>query len=98
MSIRVDLDAKKLTAGAPQQVEYPAIFHFRVIVEASACAEKGLAEVLTVYRVVEPLAASRASSHGRYHAYSVSVELQRPDDLRALDAALKRVPGVRMVL
>ncbi|MDD2462022.1 MAG: DUF493 domain-containing protein [Kiritimatiellae bacterium] len=98
MSNRMSPGAREVPAGAPQQVEYPATFHFRVIAEASAGVASGLAAALNAHRVVEPLAASRASSQGRYHAYSVSVELQTPDDLRALDAALKRVPGVRMVL
>ena len=96
MSIRVKHGENRVPIT--QQVEYPATFHFRVIAEASADVASGLAAALNAYRVVEPLAASRASSQGRYHAYSVSVELQAPDDLRALDAALKRVPGVRMVL
>ncbi len=94
----MSLGAGAVSAGAPQQVEYPATFHFRVIAEAAAGVESGLSAALNAYRVVEPLAASRASSQGRYHAYSVSVEVQTPDDLRALDVALKRVPGVRMVL
>ncbi|HHU16085.1 MAG: DUF493 domain-containing protein [Kiritimatiellae bacterium] len=98
MSIRVNHSENGHPDGAPQQVEYPAIFHFRVITEASSAAEPELTVVLAAYRVIEPLAASRASSSGRYCAYSVSIELQTPDELRTLDAALKRVPGVRMVL
>ncbi|NLG01460.1 MAG: DUF493 domain-containing protein [Lentisphaerae bacterium] len=96
MSIRVKHGENRVPIT--QQVEYPATFHFRVIAEASTCSEPLLAAVLTAFRVVEPLSASRTSSQGRYHAYSVSVVMQTPDELRALDAALKRVPGVRMVL
>ena len=96
MSVRVS-DGEKRDPVA-QQVEYPATFHFRVSVDASACSEPLLAAVLTAFRVVEPLSASRTSSQGRYHAYSVSVVMQTPEELCALDVALKRVPGVRMVL
>ncbi|HRR34024.1 MAG TPA: DUF493 family protein [Kiritimatiellia bacterium] len=96
MSIRVNHDEQRGPVG--QQVEYPATFHFRVSAEASACSEPHIAAVLTAYQVVESLSASRASSLGRYHAFSVSVLLQTQEELHALDAALKRVPGVRMVL
>lgn len=96
MSVRVSDVEKRDPVG--QQVEYPATFHLRVIAEASAGVETGLAAALTACQVVEPLSSSRVSSQGRYHAYSVSVVMQTPDELRALDAAFKRVPGVRMVL
>lgn len=84
--------------SASRQVDYPATFHFRVIAEASSDAGPELTVVLAAYRVTEPLAVSRASSSGRYCAYGVSVELQTPEELHALDAALKQVSGVRMVL
>jgi putative lipoic acid-binding regulatory protein len=80
-------------------VAYPAEFHFRIIVEAAAAeAEAGVNRVLAGYRVTAPLAVSQASSAGRYCSYSVSVEIRSRAELHALDAALKRVPGVRMVL
>jgi putative lipoic acid-binding regulatory protein len=98
MSIQVSHSGSGHSDGAPQQVEYPAIFHFRVITEASSAVEPELTAVLAAYRVTESLAASCASSSGRFCAYGVSVEVRTPEELRALDAALKRVPGVRMVL
>ena len=90
--------AKPSGDSASAKVEYPATFHFRVIVEPGAFVESELAAMLAAYKVTEPLAASRASSAGRYQAYSVSVEIQSQDELHAFDAALKQVSGVRMVL
>jgi len=84
--------------SASRELVYPALFHFRVITDVATFAESDLVALLAAYKVVEPLAASRVSSAGRYQAYSVSVEIQTQSELHAFDAALKRVPGVRMVL
>jgi putative lipoic acid-binding regulatory protein len=81
-----------------QTVAYPAEFHFRIITEADVAVEATLGVMLAAYRVTAPLASSRASTAGRYHAYSVSVEIQSQAELHAFDGALKQVPGVRMVL
>ena len=81
-----------------QTVAYPAEFHFRIITEANVAVEDTLGAMLAAYRVTAPLTGSRASSAGRYHAYSVSVEMQSQAELHAFDGALKQVPGVRMVL
>ena len=85
-------------APAPQEVAYPAVFHYRIIAERGAFELPALAAALAVYNVVSPLAPSRASSGGRYDAYSVSVEIRDPAQLHAFDASVKRVAGVRMVL
>lgn len=85
--------------GGPEAV-YPSEFHFRIIVDAQqadACAPL-LEEAAASYRVTAPLAVSRHSSAGRYLAYSLSVRLESRDELEALDAAIKRVPGVRLLL
>jgi putative lipoic acid-binding regulatory protein len=98
MSIHIPHRVNPAGESAPKQVEYPATFHFRVIVEPQTFDETALAALLAAYRVVEPLAVSQASSAGRYRAYSVSVEIESQAALHAFDAALKSVPGVRMVL
>lgn len=81
-----------------QEPVYPAEFHFRILVEAESAAETALAAVAAAYQVTAPLAFSRGSSGGRYRAYSVSLRIQSGEELHAFDAAVKRVPGVRMVL
>lgn len=81
-----------------QAVSYPAEFHFRIIVEIEPAVKTALEALMATYRVTAPLTASRASSAGRYHAYGVSVEIQSQAELQAFDAAVKRVPGVRMLL
>lgn len=85
-------------AQQEQAVAYPAVFHFRIIMDAAAADAAALSVLLADYRVTVPLEASRASSAGRYQAFSVSVEIQTQAELHTFDAAVKRVPGVRMVL
>jgi len=99
MSIKVtDMFARKPVAQ-DQELVYPAEFAFRVIVEAQEPGvEAALNAVLSGYKVTAPLAVSRSSSAGSYLAYGVSVEMQSPAELREFDAAVKRVPGVRMLL
>jgi putative lipoic acid-binding regulatory protein len=84
--------------SAPAEVSYPAEFHFRVIVETQASAEAALSATLAAFQVTVPLTSSQASSGGRYQAYSVSVMMQTRDELHAFDTAIKKVPGVRMLL
>lgn len=83
---------------AAVEVVYPSEFHFRIIVEAKTADETVLSSAIARYRVTAPLSASRQSSAGRYLAYSLSVRVESRDELNALDAAIKSVPGVRMVL
>lgn len=85
--------------SGPEAV-YPSEFHFRIIVDAQqadACS-RSVREAASAYRVTSPLAVSRHSSAGRYLAFSLSVRLESREEMEALDAAIKRVPGVRLLL
>ena len=98
MSIKVPDSFARKEPAQSGELEYPAEFHFRIIVEAATEAAAALGAVLAPYSVTAPLAASRASSAGRYEAYCVSVLIRSPGELQDFDAAVKRVPGVRMLL
>jgi putative lipoic acid-binding regulatory protein len=84
--------------GNTQGVEYPVVFHYRVITDSDADAEPALAQAVGAYQVASPLTLSRASSGGRYTAYSVSIVMQSCEEAEAFDAAIKKIPGVRMLL
>ena len=90
--------ARKQAPVVEQEVAYPAVFHFRIIVEVGAAAESVLEVAVAAYKITQPLTSSQASAAGRYQAYSVSVEMQSRAELYAFDAAVKSVPGVRMLL
>jgi putative lipoic acid-binding regulatory protein len=80
------------------KVEYPALFHFRIITEAEAQAEQALLRAVIPFQVKAPLASSHASSTGRYAAFSISILMQSRAEMETFDAVIKKVPGVRMVL
>jgi putative lipoic acid-binding regulatory protein len=84
--------------GQMKEVEYPALFHFRIITETEAQAEQALIQAVSAYQVKAPVAASHASAAGRYSAFSVSILMQSRLEMETFDATLKKVPGVRMVL
>ena len=99
MSIKVPDTFARKPPVQNQELVYPAEFSFRIIVDAAAIeVEAALCAAVSAYTVTTPLTASRASSAGRYLAYGVSVEIQSQSELHAFDAAVKRVPGVRMLL
>lgn len=81
-----------------QEVEYPAVFPMRVIVEVEIFDSEAMAAVLERYKVVSPWEKSQASSSGRYQAFGVSVEVTSFGELAGIDAEVKAVRGVRMLL
>jgi putative lipoic acid-binding regulatory protein len=81
-----------------QQVTYPAEMHFRVITEPAVLSLPELEAVLSRYKVTQELEPSHQSEFKRYLAYSVSIAVQSREQMAEIDAALRAVPGVRMVL
>ena len=95
------LDSNHLSGVAQTatvEVAYPAEFHFRIIVEKCVAVFSLLEAAVGGHKVTSPLSACRVSSNGRYRSFSLSVMICDRDELTALDAKLKKVPGVRMVL
>ena len=89
------------TSQEPQlqgEVEYPACFHFRIITDTEAHAEPSLLLAITPFQVIEPLLPARASSSGRYTAFSVSIMMESRMEMESFDRVIKQVPGVRMLL
>lgn len=77
---------------------YPAEHHFRIITEVESVAEAGLRQVLEEYEVITELAQGRSSSGGRYRVFEVTVRMSSRDEHHKLDAALRAVKGVRILL
>jgi len=84
--------------AVPQELAYPAQFHFRVITDAAEGMEAALAAAARAYEVTSPLTPSRASAGGHYMAYAISVLMQSREQMEAFDAAIRSIPGVRMLL
>ena len=81
-----------------EEAVYPAEFHFRIIVDAQMEGECLLGPAVAGFKVTAPLTTSRQSATGRYLAYSLSVRIESREELNTFEAAIKRVPGVRMLL
>ncbi len=84
--------------AAAREVQYPAVFHFRVIADAPVPVTGALAELLGGYEVVGPLSEANLSSGGRYRSYGVSVRMASREQLQAFDGAVRALAGVRMLL
>jgi putative lipoic acid-binding regulatory protein len=91
-------EATRSVPSPAVEVVYPACFHFRIITDTEAQAEQALQQAVTPFDVTAPLVAARASSAGHYTAFSVSIMMRSRQEMETFDAAIKNVPGVRIVL
>jgi len=85
-----DQDLEKLT--------FPVTVHFKIIGEFSDDLRAHLEIALWELNIPEPLRPGRMSEHGKYITYNLSVTVFDRPRLRAIDARLRAVEGVRMVL
>jgi len=76
---------------------YPAVFHFSVVVEAARDVSAGLAAALAGRDVVAPPQPGPPSASGRYAALRLSARCAVRGEHESLLAALKNIPGVKMV-
>lgn len=83
---------------ADEKDVYPATHNFRIITEAALIDESHLAASVAPYNVTAPLAKGRSSSAGKYIVYEISVHLSSRNEHFALDAAIKAVRGVKVLL
>ena len=86
------------TKPADEGDVYPAVHNFRVITDAAIDAERAIIEALEAYEVVSPLAKGRTSSGGKYLVFHFSARLSTRAEHHALDAAVKALPGVRILI
>jgi len=77
-------------------LEYPAECHLSVITDGREGMEAAIRAALSPYAVTAGLTAGKAS--GKYTAWRVSVRVDSREELHAVDAAVRSIPGVRMVL
>ena len=80
-------------------MQFPAVTLMRVVGEPTE-AVRTTALAIASAGSLRPaaLVGSRPSAHGHYVALHIEVEVRDAEALRALYAALKAVPGVRIVL
>ena len=74
------------------------VLMYTVITDAAIETEAAIAEALAAYEVVSPLAMGRTSSGGKYLVFHFSARLSSRAEHHALDAVVKGLPGVRILL
>ena len=80
------------------ELKFPVVAHHRLIVDATGRDDAATAAAFEGFELVEPVAESRASSGGKYVSYSLSVRLKDRAEMARFDAAIARVPGLKMSL
>ncbi|HMP89565.1 MAG TPA: DUF493 domain-containing protein [Kiritimatiellia bacterium] len=80
------------------KLEFPVLVHFKVIGEVSENFRTHLEIALWELGIKETLSAGRVSAGGKYMTFNLSMHVFDRDNLRRIDARLREVEGVRMVL
>lgn len=81
-----------------ENLEFPVTVHFKVIGETSDDLRVRLEIALWELNISESLTPGRTSSAGTYTTFNLTVTVFDRERLRAIDARLREVEGVRMVL
>ncbi len=81
-----------------QQVQFPVTVHFKIIGEISEDLRTHLEIALWELRIAETLEPGRVSTGGKYMTFNLSMVVHSADSLREIDARLRAVAGVKMVL
>ncbi|HMO05723.1 MAG TPA: DUF493 domain-containing protein [Kiritimatiellia bacterium] len=81
-----------------EQVKFPVVVHFKIIGEVSEDLRTHLEIALWELRIAETLHPGRLSAGGKYMTFNLSMTVQSAESLREIDARLRAVTGVKMVL
>ena len=81
-----------------EELKFPVVAHQRLIVDAAKRDDAATKAAFAGFDLVEPVAESRASSGGKYVAFAVSVRLTSREEMARFDAAIAKVPGLKMCL
>lgn len=82
----------------PDQLKFPLECHFRIIAESRHGMHFVIETVLIENGVKSPLNTENTSSGGRYLSYSVNIQVESLEHMKKIDAALRSIAGVKMVL
>lgn len=80
------------------ELQFPLTAPFRVIAEETLFDHSQLETALAAFTLVEKLAPSHASTGGKYVSFGFSARVNSREELRLIDARVRQVAGVKMVL
>jgi len=82
----------------PNELQFPQDVQFRVIAENRAGIYFVIETVLLQAGVTAPLQKENESAGGKYLSFSVDVRVDSLETMNRIDAALRSIEGVKMVL
>ncbi len=80
------------------ELEFPVDCHFKVIAEKLDGIAFVIETVLLGLGVTSPLTAGNESKGGKYVTFNVTVRVDSREQMNRIDAELRNVQGVKMVL
>lgn len=81
-----------------EKVQYPVEVHFRVVCHATPDVMERLQSALLAIGIDKRLTTGNASASGKYQSYELSLVVDSEPQMKQIDATLRGVDGVKMVL
>ncbi len=82
----------------PEELKFPVLVHLKIIAEIAPDLRTHLEIALCELAIHDDLVPGRSSAAGKYMTYNLSTVAHSRDHLREIDARLRTVEGVKMVL
>ncbi len=80
------------------EIEFPVDCHFKVIAEELNGIQSAIETALMNLGVSSPLPTGNRSAGGKYVTFNVTVRVGSREQMNQIDAELRKIPGVKMVL
>lgn len=81
-----------------RELQFPVHCHFRIIAEKKEGMKFVIETVLMELGVTSPLQTENESQAGRFQSFSVDIRIESQEEMKRVDAELRAIAGVRMVL
>jgi putative lipoic acid-binding regulatory protein len=81
-----------------EEIQFPVLCYYKVIAEDIAGMEFVIETTLLELHVKTPAVKGNRSSGGKYVTYNIEVFVNSLETMNAIDAALRNIKGVKMVL
>ena len=81
-----------------EKIIFPVDCYYKVIAEDLPNMEFVIETVLMELKVQSPVIKGNKSANGKYITYNIAVMVQSQEKMNAIDAALRNIRGVKMVL
>lgn len=81
-----------------EKINFPVMCYYKVIAEDLPGMEFIIETVLIENHVKSPAIQGNKSAGGKYITYNIEVYVNSLETMNAIDAALRNIKGVRMVL